>query len=332
MDQRKKTNFSLVLVAAAIVVVVIIAVIIAGLAMANKPELIQGQVETSDYRVSSKVPARVLEIRVEEGDTVCAGDTLVVLEAPDVEAKLAQANAAREAAEALQRKARNGARQEQIDGAFQLWQKAKAGVEVAEKSYNRVNRLFEQGVLAEQKRDEAYAQYKAMVASERAAKSQYDLAVKGASMEDKDAAGAQVARADAAVSEVNSYIDETVLLASRSGVVTEVYPEVGELVGSGAPLLNVARLDDIWFVFNVREDRLPGLTVGTEAEVYVPAFDKNVPVRISRVKEVGSYAVWKATKALDRYDLKTFEVKAVPADASALQGVRPGMSAILNRD
>lgn len=332
MDKRKQTNFSLVLVAAAIVVAVIIVIIIAGLKLASQPELIQGQIETGDYRVSSKVPARVLEIRVEEGDSVCEGDTLVVLDAPDVEAKLAQANAAREAAEAMQRKARNGARQEQIDAAFQLWQKAKAGVEVAEKSYNRVNRLFEQGVLAEQKRDEAYAQYQAMLATERAAKSQYDMAVKGAAAEDKDAAGAQVARADAAISEVNSYVNETVLLAPQSGIVTEVYPEVGELVGSGAPLLNIAKLNDVWFVFNVREDRLPGFAVGSEAEVYIPAFDVDVPVRISRVKEVGSYAVWKATKALDRYDLKTFEVKAVPTDGTLPAGVRPGMSAILNRN
>lgn len=331
MDQKKKSNLSLVLIAASVVVIVIVAVIIAGLSIASKPEVMQGQVETGDFRVSSKVPARVLEIRVEEGDTVCPGDTLVVLEAPDVEAKLAQANAAREAAEALQRKAANGAQREQIDAAFQMWQKAKAGVEVAEKSYNRVNRLFEQGVLAEQKRDEAYAQYQAMVATEKAAKSQYDMAVNGARAEDKSAAGAQVARADAAISEVSSYINETVLTASQAGVVTEIYPEIGELVGSGAPLLNVAKLNDVWFLFNVREDRLPGMTVGTEVEVFIPAFDKTVKAKISRIKEVGSYAVWKATKALDRYDLKTFEVKAVPEDQQALAGVRPGMSAIIDK-
>ncbi len=329
MDTKKKSNLSLVLIAAVIVVVVIVAVIIAGIGIANKPEVIQGQVETGDYRVSSKVPARVLEIRVNEGDTVCAGDTLVILEAPDVMAKLAQAEAARTAAEALERKAANGAQREQIEGAFQLWQKAKAGVEVAEKSYNRVNRLFEQGVLAEQKRDEAYAQYQAMVATEKAAKSQYDMAVKGARTEDKSAAEAQVARAQGAISEVTSYINETVLIASQPGVVTEVYPETGELVGSGAPLLNVAKLNDIWFVFNVREDRLPGMTVGSDIEVYLPAFDKTVKAKISRVKEVGSYAVWKATKSLDQYDLMTFEVKAVPTDQNELSGARPGMSAIL---
>lgn len=328
---RKKTNFTLVLFAAAIVVVAIIVVIIIGLNMSEQPEVIQGQAETSDYRVSGKVPGRVLEIRVQEGDTVCAGDTLVILEAPDVEAKLAQANAARMAAEAQRRKADNGAQREQIEGAYQLWQKAKAGVEVAEKSYNRVNRLFEQGVLAEQKRDEAYAQYQAMLASERAAKSQYDMAVNGARSEDKSMAGAQVLRAEAAVSEVNSYINETVLTAPQAGVVTEIYPEQGELVGTGAPLMNIARLDDTWFVFNVREDMLPGLTVGTEFEAYMPALDRKVALRVSRIKEVGSYAVWKATKALDQYDLKTFEVKAVPADGAELGAVKPGMTAVVER-
>lgn len=328
---RKKTNFTLVLFAAAIVVVAIIVVIIIGLNMSEQPEVIQGQAETSDYRVSGKVPGRVLEIRVQEGDTVCAGDTLVILEAPDVEAKLAQANAARMAAEAQRRKADNGAQREQIEGAYQLWQKAKAGVEVAEKSYNRVNRLFEQGVLAEQKRDEAYAQYQAMLASERAAKSQYDMAVNGARSEDKSMAGAQVLRAEAAVSEVSSYINETVLTAPQAGVVTEIYPEQGELVGTGAPLMNIARLDDTWFVFNVREDMLPGLTVGTEFEAYMPALDRRVALRVSRIKEVGSYAVWKATKALDQYDLKTFEVKAVPADGAELGDVKPGMTAVVER-
>lgn len=330
--KREKSNFSLVLLVAAIVVAAVVAVIIIGLGMKTQPEVIQGQAETADYRVSSKVPGRVLEIKVQEGDTVCAGDTLIILEAPDIEAKLAQAEAAKSAAEALATKADNGAQKEQIEGAYQLWQKAKAGVEVAEKSYNRVNSLFEQGVVAAQKRDEAYAMYQARLADERAAKSQYEMAKKGARSEDKSAAKAQVDRADAAISEVNSYISETVLTAPQPGVVTEIYPEPGELTGSGAPLMNVMMPDDFWFVFNVREDLLPGFTVGSEAEVYVPAFDRTVKVRISRIKDVGSYAVWKATKALDDYDLKTFEVKAKPVNPAELRGIRPGMSAVLNRN
>ena len=262
---------------------------------------------------------------------VSRGDTLVILEAPDVRAKLAQAEAAYNAARAIEQKARTGARQEQIQGAYELWQKAIAGREVAEKTYNRVNRLFESGVMAEQKRDEALANYRAMIASEKAAKSQYDMAVNGSRHEDISAAQAQVSRAEGAVSEVASYIDETVLVASADGVVTEIFPEEGELVGAGAPIMNVSKTDDVWFTFNVREDMLPGLSVGKEVTVYVPAYDKEIKVKVTRIKEVGSFATWKATKALDKFDLKTFELQAYPKEPSELTGVRAGMSAVMKR-
>lgn len=329
--KKKSKKFNVVIVCTAIIVAVIATVIIIGLSIPEPEEIIQGQAETSDYRVSSKVPARILEIRVEEGDMVRKGDTLVILEAPDISARLAQAEAARSAAMALEQKATAGARTEQIQSAYEMWQKAVAGREVAEKTYNRVERLCRQGVMAEQKRDEAMANYKAMLATENAAKSQYDMAVNGSRHEDVSAARAQVSRAESAVSEVSSYIDETVLLAAADGVVSEIFPEQGELVGTGAPIMNVSKIGDIWFTFNVREDFLPGLSVGTETEVYMPAFDRKVKVRVSRIKDVGSFATWKATKALDKFDLKTFEVKAYPVDPSELDGIRSGMSAILER-
>lgn len=327
----KKKDSKVIIVSSAIILTVIAIVIAVGLCIPSPEETIQGQAEISDYRVSSKVPARILEIRVSEGDEVHKGDTIVVLEAPDIEAKLSQAEAAFEAAKAVEQKALTGARREQIQSAYEVWQKAIAGREVAEKTYQRVNRLFEKGVMAEQKRDEALANFRAMQASENAAKSQYDMAVNGSRNEDISAAKAQVSRARGAVDEVSSYRDETVLLASADGVVTEIFPETGELVGSGAPIMNIARIDDMWFTFNVREDFLPDLTVGTETEVYVPAFDKTVPVRITRVKDVGTFATWKATKALDKFDLKTFEVQARPLDASQLEGIRGGMSAVMKR-
>lgn len=324
----KKKNL-LILITAGIIVIAIVATVLAGMHMNRRVDVIQGQIETSAYRVSSKVPGRVQKICVSEGDTVAAGDTLVILDTPDIEAKLAQAEAAREAAEALSSKANNGAQAEQIQGAYELWQKAKAGLEVAQKTYDRVNRLFEEGVMAAQKRDEAYANLKAMEASERAAKSQYEMAKNGARSEDKSAARAQVARATAAISEVNSYISEGVLIASAPGVVTEIYPSIGELVGTGAPLMNVSQLQDSWFIFSVREDKLPELGVGRDINVYVPALGKEVPAKVTRLKEIGSYAVWKATKALDQYDLKMFEVVARPDSESALEGARAGMSAII---
>ncbi len=326
-----KKNLNIIIVTASIITLVILTVIIVGLTLPSSKETIQGEAETTDYRLSSKIPARILEIRVREGDMVFKGDTLVVLDAPDIEAKLSQAHAAFNAAQALELKARNGARQEQIQGAYATWQKAIAGREVAEKTYNRVNRLYENGVMAEQKRDEASAQFNAAIATEAAAKSQYDMAVNGSRYEDLSAARAQVERAQGAVNEVYSYISETALTASADGVVTEIFPETGELVGSGAPIMNVSMIDDVWFTFNIREDMLPGITVGNETKVYVPAFDKNVKVRITRIKDVGSFATWKATKALDKYDLKTFEVQAYPTNPEELIGLRAGMTAIFEK-
>ena len=280
----KKKNLNTIIVSSAIIMTVIAIVVVVGLCIPEPEEIIQGEAETTDYRISSKVPARILEIKVSEGESVKKGDTLVILEAPDIDAKLAQAQAAVEAAKAVEQKAITGARQEQIQSAYELWQKSIAGREVAEKTYARINRLFEQGVMAEQKRDEALANFRAMQANENAARSQYEMALNGSRNEDISAARAQVSRAQGAVSEVSSYVGETVLVASADGVVTEIFPEPGELVGSGAPIMNVAKDGDIRFIFNVREDMLPGLTVGSKVTAYIPTFDKDVEIKITRIK------------------------------------------------
>ena len=281
--------------------VIVIVSLIGFFTLGKGPEIIQGQAEADEYRVSSKVPGRILEFRVKEGDKVKAGDTLAILEAPDVKAKLSQAQAAEQAAQALNEKAQRGTRQEQLQAAYEMWQKAKAGVEIAEKSYNRVNRLFEQG----------------------------ELAKNGAQREDKAAAAAQVERAKGAVAEVSSYIDETILTASADGEVTEIFPKTGELVGTGAPIMNVARLNDMWVTFNVREDFLKDFTVGNEISAFIPAFDKEIKFKVTYMKDLGTYAAWKATKTTGQFDLKTFEVKAVPVERT--DGLRPGMSAIIEK-
>jgi HlyD family secretion protein len=266
---------------------------------------------------------------VKEGDYVKAGDTLAIIDAPEVRAKMEQARGAEAAASAIELKAENGARKEQIQGAYQVLQQAKAGLEIAEKSYNRVQRLFDEGVISAQKRDEAYANYKAMEAQCKAAQSQYDMAVNGARMEDKLAAAAQVGRAKGAVNEVNSYINETVQIAQMEGEVSDVYPKVGELVGTGSPIMSIAVMQDMWGTFNIREDQLNGMKVGSEFTAFVPAFNKEIKMKVYYLKDQGSYAVWKATKANGQYDLKTFEVKARPMEK--LDGLRPGMSLIIKK-
>lgn len=309
--------------------VVVIVALIGYFTLGHDDEVIQGQVEVTEYRVSSKVPGRVLELRVKEGDYVKVGDTLAILDAPDVKAKMVQARSAEDAATAMDDMAKAGARQEQVRGAYQVLQQAKAGLEIAEKSYKRVQRLFDEGVMTAQKRDEAFANYKAMEAQMKAAQSQYDMARNGARREEKLAAQAQVNRARGAVEEVRSYINETVQTAQMEGEVSDVYPKVGELIGTGSPIMTIAVMSDMWGTFNVREDQLGGMKVGDEFTAYSPAFGKDIRMKVYYMKDEGSYAVWKATKANGQYDLKTFEVKARPVEK--LDGMRPGMSLVIKR-
>ena len=228
MEKTQRNNIMLAFFT--LLAVIVIVSIIGFFTLGKDPEIIQGQAEATEYRVSSKVPGRILKFFVSEGDKVKAGDTLAILEAPDVVAKLSQAQAAEQAAQALNEKALRGTRSEQLQAAYEMWQKAKAGLEIAEKSYNRVNRLYEEGVMTAQKRDEAKAQYDAMKATERAANAQYTMAKNGAQREDKAMAAAQVERAKGAVAEVSSYVSETYLVAVADGEVAEIFPKVGELV------------------------------------------------------------------------------------------------------
>lgn len=329
MTEKALVHKRILLMVAVFTLAIVAIGLIGTLAFKSEPEVIQGYVEVSEYRVSSKVPGRVLELRVKEGDYVKVGDTLAILDAPDVKAKLAQAQSAESAATAMDQMANNGARREQINGAFALLQQAKAGLEIAQKSYNRVQRLYDEGVMSAQKRDEAFANYKALEAQVKAAKSQYDMAVNGARREEKLAAAAQVNRAKGAVQEVSSYINETMQIAQKEGEVSDVFPKVGELIGTGSPIMNISILDDMWGTFNVREDQLNGMQVGSTITAFVPAFNKEIKMKVYYIKDQGSYATWKATKANGQYDLKTFEVKARPI--KPFEGLRPGMSLILKK-
>ena len=325
----KSQNSNMLLAFLTLLGIVAIVALVGFFMLRKGPEIVQGQAEVTEYRVSSKVPGRILEFRVKEGETVQAGDTLAILEAPDVHAKLEQARAAEAAAQAQNEKALKGARHEQVPAAYEMWQKALAGLTIAEKSYKRVKNLHDQGVMSAQKLDEVTAQRDAAKATEKAAKAQYDMARNGAEREDKVAAAALVERAKGAVAEVESYIQETILTAQTAGEVSEIFPKVGELVGTGAPIMNVAVMEDMWVTFNVREDLLQGLGMNSVFEAFIPALDRNIRLKVYYMKDLGTYAAWKATKTTGQFDLKTFEVRATPQEK--VEGLRPGMSVILKK-
>lgn len=329
---KKEKEGSLLLGIIALLVVIIIVALVGVLALKPEETLIQGEAEATEYRVSGKVPGRIEMYLYEEGDQVRKGDTLVVIYSPEVEAKKEQALAAREMAEAVNQKAKNGAQPQQIEGAYELYQKALAGEEIYRKSYERVQRLYDKGVVSAQKRDEVEAQYKAASATVRAAKSQYDMAVAGARDEDKAAAKAQVARVDGILKEVAAAEAERYLLSPCDGEVSETFPKVGELVGQGSPVMAIVDLNDIWFTFSVRENLLEHFQQGAQVTIKIPALgeDKRFSVMVTHIKAMGTYATWRTTKQNGGYDVRTFDVKCRPM--APIDGVRPGMSAIVVKE
>ncbi len=326
--EKEKKSYNLVIGIVALIVIILLIAVIGYFVSKPKPLVIQGEAEASEYRVSGKVPGRIEEMYVKEGQMVSKGDTVALIDSPEVRAKLAQANAVKAAVSAQSQKARNGARQEQIIGAYELYQTALVQEDVMRKSFERIQRLYDQKVIAAQKYDEVKAKYDAAVAQTKAAKSQYDMAVNGARAEDKASAQALVDQADGALMEVEAYLGELYLTAPSAGIISAIFPKVGELVGQGAPVASVTDLNDIWFTFNVREDYLHGMKQGDKITVTIPALDgKEVPATVNYVAVRESYATWKATKETGMYDAKTFEVRAVP-DVK-VDGIRPGMSAIV---
>lgn len=310
-------------------IAVLIVAIIGFFTLGKTDEVIQGEVEVGEYRVSCKLPARVVEIRVKEGDFVHKGDTLAILEIPEMNAQEKVAQSTEAATQALSNLTEEGARREAIQSAQQLVVQAKAATDVAKKTYDRMQNLFSEGVMSQQKRDEAKAAWEVALAHENAMKSQYEMAKNGARTEEKKAAQSQANAAKHAVDVVRSVLKETVQVAAVDGEVSDIYPKEGELVGMGSPILSISMMKDMWGTFNVREDQLNGLKVGDTFTAFSPAFNNELKLKVFEIKDEGSYAVWKATKSNGQYDLKTFEVKARPINP--FDGLRPGMSLIVKK-
>ena len=307
--------------------VVVLVAVIGYFTIDRTQEVIQGEVEVSEYRVACKLPGRITDIKVKEGDFVHKGDILATLAIPEASAQEKVAEATAGATDALSALAEAPTRHETVESAYQLYQQAIAANGIAEKTYGRMQRLYDEGVMTAQKRDEAMAAYEATKAGVEAAKAQWELAKNGARQETKEAAKKQAQAARSAIDVVRSVLKETVQRATADGEVEPIYPKVGELVGLGSPIMSISMVDDIWGTFNVREDQLKKIKVGTVLKVYVPALDKNIEMRVTSLKDQGSYAVWKATKTNGQYDLKTFQVKARPT--KKVEDLKAGMSLIL---
>ncbi|CAK1694121.1 36 kDa antigen [Vibrio crassostreae] len=292
-----------------------------------QPVKLQGQIDAQQYSISSKVPGRIDQVFVRKGDSVEKGELIFSLLSPEIDAKLEQAKAGQKAAGALAQEAENGARTQQIQAAKDQWLKAKAAADLMNKTYQRVNNLYNDGVVAEQKRDEAKTQWQAAKYTESAAFQMYQLAQEGARDETKVAAAQKALMAAGAVAEVEAYAKDTQIHSWFSGEVSQVLLSSGELAPQGFPVVTVIDTQDAWAVLNVREDMLKHFEKGTQFDAYLPALDKSLTFKVTHIAVMGDFATWRSTDAAQGFDLRTFEVEARPVDTD--ETLRMGMSLVV---
>lgn len=303
-----------------------------GLWMASRPVTppLQGQMEARSIDVAAKVAGRISAQLVREGDSVKADQVLLELALPEIDAKLAQAEAARAAAQAKQSMVDEGARPQEIAAAKANWERAQAGAVLARQTYARIEALYKEGLIAQQRFDEAQAQWVSATELARAAQSQYEIAKIGARQGEKTAAAALAAQAGDGVREVSSLASESRVKAPIAAQVDRVVLGPGELAPAGFPLVTLVDLSDQWASFNLREDEMPGVTIGSLIEGRVPAIgDKKLKFRVYYISPRGEYATWRSTRQSSGYDMRSFEVRARPETTEA--GLRPGMSVLVDR-
>ncbi len=322
---------SSVIIGVVIIVFVALLSVIGWFAFKPAPIVIQGQVEATEVKVATKIAGRIIQKHVKLGAHVKVGDMLIELSSPEIDAKMQQVRALGDAANAQNSKAEKGARDEQIAAAHSVYQKAVAASELAQKTFERVQNLFNEGVIPAQKRDEAETQLRVSKMNEEAAKANYEMALSATRVEDKAAARALVNQAKGAINEVQSYLGETLLASPINGEVSQINAEQGELVTPGFPVVHIIDLTDCWVTFHIREDMLSKFTMGSEFSAMVPALNgQTISLRVNFIKAEADFATWRATKASGAFDLKTFEVRAQPV--AVVGNLRPGMSVIVDWD
>ncbi|WP_418495273.1 HlyD family secretion protein [Coprobacter sp.] len=326
MDRTKKY-----LITAFISVLIIVALIsfLGMILLGNKPTILQGQIEATEIRISGKLPGRIDTFLVKEGQNVSAGDTLVIINSPEARAKYEQVNALENVAKYQNQKIDEGTRSQIIETMFQIWSKAKSDLQLAKTTYDRILTLYKDSVVTSQRKDEVEAIYKAAIANEKAAYQQYLMALDGAQKQDKESARSLVNAAKGTVNEVEALLQDAKLTAPESGQIASIYPKRGELVGAGTPIMSLVVLNDAHVVLNVREDFLPYFKIGKTFKGSVPALNKKeIIFKTNYISPLGSYATWRSTKQTGSYDLRTFELHALPT--SPVKDLRPGMSVLVN--
>lgn len=325
MKQKKISSILL-----AIVSVLILAYLITIMvkAFAPKPNIIQGQIEATEFHASSKLPGRIEKIYIKKGDIVKKGDLIYTLSSPEIDAKLVQARAGLAAATAVSNEANSSARSEIIASAKDLYGVAKTMTELARKSYERTLALYKEGVVSLQRRDEVYSLYTSAKFKENMAYQQYIMSLKGARDDTKKAFREREKLAAGILQEVESFAKDTRVYAPAGGEVSNILLHSGELAPLGFPVVLIMDMKSAYVHFALLETYLSKVQKGSRVKGFIPALNASYEFIVHDISVMGSFATWNATRSSNSYDMKTFEIEAYPA--SPIENLRVGMSVLID--
>ncbi|MDM1019261.1 efflux RND transporter periplasmic adaptor subunit [Acinetobacter sp. VNK23] len=311
-----------------IVVVILLGLIAYGLWKAYLPKTIelQGRVESETVHISTKVPSRIEEFYVTEGQTVKKGQAVVRFVSPELEAKKEQAQAALQSAMAFHSTVYRGAQQENIDTLYANWQAMKTQAELAATTYKRGENLYQQGVISRQRRDEMLATQTSARETAEASYQQYARAKRGSTEQQKSTADAQVAMAQAAVKEANALDEETKLYSPTDGTVSKTYGKPTELVATGIPVVSIIEDHDLWVSLNVREDMYSSIYKTKTLDGFIPALNRKASFKVKNIDAEGDFATIKTTRQTGGYDIRSFKFHLVPEQS--IPDLKVGMSVL----
>ena len=299
--------------------------------MKEKVIVLQGQIEAEEYNISGLLPGRIENIYVKKGEFVNKGDTLIHVISREAIAEYEAQKSLESAATFQSEKLDSGSRKELVSISKELWDGTKADLSLAKTTYKRISALYEDSIVSLQRKDEVEAIYKSALAAERAAYYQYKIALDGAQEQDRASAKAMAKAAQSNAEVVNALLKDSKLTSPISGQVATIALNEGELSSIGTSLMTIVDVENPYMVLNVREDLLMNFKMGYDILCEIPALDlKDIPFTVNYISPLGSFATWKATKNTGGYDLKTFEIQAIPKNK--VNDLRPGMSVLITID
>ena len=313
---------------ATIAVILLLGLIAYGLWKAYQPQTIelQGRVEAETIHISTKVPSRIEEFYVSEGQTIKKGQALVRFLSPELEAKKEQAQAALQSALAFQSTVNRGAQQENIETLYANWQAMKTQADLAATTYKRGETLYQQGVISRQRRDEMLAAKTSGRETAEASYQQYARASRGSTEQQKSTADAQVAMAQAALKEANALTAETELHSPIEGTVSKTYGKATELVAMGVPVVSILEDHDLWVSLNIREDLYGSVYKTKTIQGFIPALNRQTTFKIKSIDAEGDFATIKTTRQTGGYYIRSFKFHLEPEQY--LPDLKVGMSVL----